>query len=182
MKLRLRILALLQGPDLCAGDISAVLGVWSARLYPALMKMEEAGDVESYWGEGRKPRRRLYKLPWKSATDKPTSYARLAGELQGEISHARVMISLSAGIGDKGDAKLPELMRYFIDNQIDLYQKELPGRIPAESCELLIECRDIFRHYEALHAAKPDMEKAKRNADMAEKIEALVGKKPGGAA
>lgn len=31
-----------------------------------------------------------------------------------------------------------------------------------------------FREYEALHAAKPDMEKARRNAEMAEEIEAAL--------
>lgn len=38
----------------------------------------------------------------------------------------------------------------------------------------LEHCRDVFRHYEQLHAAKPDMEKAKRNAEHAERCETAL--------
>ncbi len=43
----------------------------------------------------------------------------------------------------------------------------------ASAGELLAECETMFRWYGDLHAAKPDMEKAKRNYDMADKIRAL---------
>lgn len=37
-----------------------------------------------------------------------------------------------------------------------------------------------FREYEALHAAKPDPEKARRNAEIAEQIEAALAQATGG--
>lgn len=40
--------------------------------------------------------------------------------------------------------------------------------------EALREAAERFREYQSLHAAKPDMEKAKRNADIAEVCEAAL--------
>ena len=42
------------------------------------------------------------------------------------------------------------------------------------------EIEALFRWYGDLHAAKPDMDKAKRNYDMADKVKAMIAAHEGG--
>lgn len=60
--------------------------------------------------------------------------------------------------------------------KLEADQEEL-STLRARVAELeaaLIEARDTFRHYGDLHAAKPDMVKAQRNYDLADRMEAAL--------
>lgn len=54
---------------------------------------------------------------------------------------------------------------------------ELPRPVAealVRGMQVLVTCGEKFREYEALHAAKPDPVKARRNAEMAEQCEAAL--------
>lgn len=44
-------------------EIHQATGVWSARLYPALLRLELEGRIVSDWQPDGCPRRRLYRIP-----------------------------------------------------------------------------------------------------------------------
>ena len=49
-------------------------------------------------------------------------------------------------------------------------------KLILELCAALMVAAKTFRWYEQLHAAKPDLEKAKRNAEFAEQCESALAK------
>jgi DNA-binding PadR family transcriptional regulator len=56
------ILELLRdGAELSGADIAKRLHMGAARLYPALQRLEHSRAVQSKWGDGPYPRRRLYR-------------------------------------------------------------------------------------------------------------------------
>jgi DNA-binding MarR family transcriptional regulator len=44
-------------------DVASITRMRTGRVYPALTRLEQAGQVTSYWVPGEHPRRRLYALP-----------------------------------------------------------------------------------------------------------------------
>lgn len=57
-----KILDALEKKELSSGEIQKVTGLWSAVLYPALIALEEKGNIYSYWATEKYPRRRFYGL------------------------------------------------------------------------------------------------------------------------
>ena len=51
-------------PDRTAYELSKLTGMWSGSLYPALMRLEAEGVIESRWQDENSPwpRRRVYAL------------------------------------------------------------------------------------------------------------------------
>lgn len=54
--------ALHEAPDLSGWPIMERTGLTGARLYVALMRMEDDGRISSRWQDEPQPRRRLYRL------------------------------------------------------------------------------------------------------------------------
>jgi DNA-binding PadR family transcriptional regulator len=55
-----KILGALEKKELSSVEIQKVTGLWSAVLYPALIALEDKGNIYSYWATEGYPRRRFY--------------------------------------------------------------------------------------------------------------------------
>jgi hypothetical protein len=59
---RIRKLLECAGKPLGGADIASICNVGSGTLYPELQRLENAGEVTSFWQPGDEPRRRMYQL------------------------------------------------------------------------------------------------------------------------
>lgn len=62
LSVRIKVLLRNAAHPLPAVLIGDILGVWSGRLYPALVALERSGEIVSDWENGAYPRRRLYEI------------------------------------------------------------------------------------------------------------------------